>query len=277
MFYIYKTTFLKTGEFYIGYHFSHDITKDDYIGSGTRIVNLKKKYPRECFLREILFKFGELEEARDKEREIVNEQFLLNPLVLNLVIGGNGGAGTASFLTQKQRKENGMKAAEKLRGRSKHTHLYLEEAGKKISNRFAQWTPEERRRHGEKSSKWMNNLEKLNYAKEKQTARKIGKTKQNADWRLAQSEKVSGAGNGAAKTATHRRRFITEHILHTAPKEVFSPHYDINKQRAAIGSLVEGIFSTQRIAAKSIEMPISSFNVVVSKLITFASNSKKFD
>lgn len=88
MFYtIYKTTNLVTGEFYVGQHTTTD-PYDGYLGSGTGIRESILKYGKKNFKKEVLHIFDNFSEMDDKEIEIVNEEFLSNPLVLNRQGGG---------------------------------------------------------------------------------------------------------------------------------------------------------------------------------------------
>src|SRR5690554_4020093 len=89
-FYVYKTTNLINGKIYIGVHESDDIENDRYLGSGKAFKRALKKYHRESFKREILFCYETLEEALDKERDLVNEDFILREDTYNLVRGGSG-------------------------------------------------------------------------------------------------------------------------------------------------------------------------------------------
>lgn len=88
MFYtIYKTTNNITKEFYIGQHKTKN-PNDNYYGSGRRLLESIKKYGKSNFTKEILFIFDNKEDMNNKEMELVNKTFLLNPLVLNIKVGG---------------------------------------------------------------------------------------------------------------------------------------------------------------------------------------------
>jgi hypothetical protein len=68
-----------------------DNMEDGYFGSGKRIKYSVKKHGKENHIKEIL-EFCENREAlQNREREIVNETVLLDPLCMNLQIGGEGG------------------------------------------------------------------------------------------------------------------------------------------------------------------------------------------
>lgn len=88
--YLYKTTNLINGKYYIGIHSTYKI-KDGYLGSGTRLWNSIYKYGKENFVKEELEFFENREELLQREKEIVNEQCLQDPLCMNLMIGGKGG------------------------------------------------------------------------------------------------------------------------------------------------------------------------------------------
>jgi group I intron endonuclease len=91
MFYtIYQTTNLTNGKIYIGYHSTEDLN-DQYLGSGKILKQAIDRVGVENFKREILYVFPTKEEALQKEREIVNEEFLQRDGVYNIKLGGEGG------------------------------------------------------------------------------------------------------------------------------------------------------------------------------------------
>lgn len=81
---------------------STDNLDDGYFGGGYRIRNSIKKHGKSNHKKEIL----EFLESRDllkaREREIVNEEILLDPLCMNLVLGGEGGWG---FISEKHARD----------------------------------------------------------------------------------------------------------------------------------------------------------------------------
>lgn len=89
-FLVYKTVNKLKGEYYIGVHVTDDL-EDGYLGSGKRLRYSLEKYGRENFMRETLAVFDNPGDMFSKEAELVNEETLLDPLCLNLKIGGHGG------------------------------------------------------------------------------------------------------------------------------------------------------------------------------------------
>ena len=87
---IYKTTNNLNNKIYVGYH-STDNLSDDYLGSGKILNEAINKYGIQNFSKEILYVFPTKEEALEKEKEIVNMEFLQRKDVYNLKIGGEGG------------------------------------------------------------------------------------------------------------------------------------------------------------------------------------------
>jgi len=87
---VYKVTNTINYKFYIGVHSTNN-PNDSYIGSGKIIKDAVKKYGRENFKKEILFIFDTLTEALDKEKEIVNEDFVKDNNTYNISLGGGLG------------------------------------------------------------------------------------------------------------------------------------------------------------------------------------------
>ena len=88
--YIYKTTCLITGKFYVGMH-STDNLEDGYLGSGKILGYSLNKYGKENHVREILEYLPSRIKLKEREKEIVNEELLSDPLNINLKYGGEGG------------------------------------------------------------------------------------------------------------------------------------------------------------------------------------------
>ena len=88
--YIYKTTNLKTGRFYVGMHSTDDLN-DGYIGSGTKLRRSIRKNGKENFKFEILEFLTDRASLKEREAQLVNEDLIKNPLCMNIVFGGGGG------------------------------------------------------------------------------------------------------------------------------------------------------------------------------------------
>jgi len=115
--FIYKTTNLKNGKFYIGMHSTSNLC-DGYLGSGDRLRRAIRKHGKENFKIEILEFFESRESLISKEKELVNETLLKNSMCMNIVLGGTGG-----ILNQEHR----IKVLDTLKKMSK---IYASEGGK---------------------------------------------------------------------------------------------------------------------------------------------------
>jgi hypothetical protein len=88
--FLYKTTNLLTNKYYVGVHSTSNL-KDGYLGSGKRLRYSIRKYGKENFQIEILEFFDSREALMIKERSLVNESLLQDPMCMNLRLGGDGG------------------------------------------------------------------------------------------------------------------------------------------------------------------------------------------
>lgn len=90
IYYTYKVTKNDTGEYYLGRRQYHgtDITKDLYLGSGTRIKRMVKKYGRCAFTKTILDIHETVDDLIKAEELLITEEHLHNPLCLNIALGG---------------------------------------------------------------------------------------------------------------------------------------------------------------------------------------------
>lgn len=103
--YIYKTTCQVTGKFYVGMH-STDNLEDGYLGSGKILGYSRAKHGDENHIKEILEYLPNREALALREKEIIDDTLLADPLNINLRYGGEGGG----FLAEKN-KTNGFHAA----------------------------------------------------------------------------------------------------------------------------------------------------------------------
>lgn len=87
---IYKTVNQINNKFYIGAHSTDDI-EDGYLGSGSNLVLAIKKYGVNAFQKEVLHIYDNPQDMFEKEKQIVNCEFISRPDVYNIVEGGYGG------------------------------------------------------------------------------------------------------------------------------------------------------------------------------------------
>lgn len=87
--YIYKIT-RADGKYYIGMHSTDDL-EDGYFGSGQLLWKSIKKHGKEKHSKEILEFLPTRKTLKERERELVNEEILDDPLCMNLKLGGEGG------------------------------------------------------------------------------------------------------------------------------------------------------------------------------------------
>ena len=87
--YIYKTTNLKNGKFYIGMHSTNDLN-DGYLGSGLRLRRSIRRNGIENFKIEHLEFFHNRIDLANRETELVNGDLLKDPMCMNLMKGGYG-------------------------------------------------------------------------------------------------------------------------------------------------------------------------------------------
>lgn len=86
--YVYKTTVIDTGEYYIGKH-STDKANDNYIGSGKGLLErVSEDYP---ITIEILKYADSSDEAYELEEQIIGDLWKTDPLCLNRCKGGKIG------------------------------------------------------------------------------------------------------------------------------------------------------------------------------------------
>lgn len=88
--FIYKTTNLLSGKYYIGMH-STDNLEDGYIGSGNRLRLAIRKHGKENFQREVLEFCESRFDLKKREGEIVNLDEIAKVECMNLCVGGEGG------------------------------------------------------------------------------------------------------------------------------------------------------------------------------------------
>lgn len=88
--YIYKTTNVINGKYYIGMHSTNNLD-DGYLGSGKYLWNSINYHGRDYHVKEVLEFVDSRKELKVREEEIVNEQLVNEALCMNLKTGGQGG------------------------------------------------------------------------------------------------------------------------------------------------------------------------------------------
>lgn len=87
--FIYKTTCLVTGRYYIGMHSTSNLD-DNYLGSGKKLWHSINYHGKENHKKEILEFLPDRKSLAAREMEIVNEDLLTDSMCMNLVPGGQG-------------------------------------------------------------------------------------------------------------------------------------------------------------------------------------------
>ena len=119
--YIYKTTNLINEKYYIGMH-STDNLEDGYIGSGKRLWYSINKYGKENFKCEILEILPNRNSLKKREKELINEDLLIDPMCMNLQIGGGGGL--SSIEHKKKFHSSGGKSTLHLLEKYRENHIF---------------------------------------------------------------------------------------------------------------------------------------------------------
>lgn len=143
--YIYKTTCLISGKWYLGMH-STDNLDDGYLGSGQVLWKSIKKYGKAEHVREILEFLDSRAALIQREEQIITEEIRADPNCMNL---RNGGTGQAPGFNATELARAKMSAASKAAVRTPEwyakvvstrtangTYVHTDETKAKISKRF---------------------------------------------------------------------------------------------------------------------------------------------
>lgn len=87
--FIYKTTNLKNGKYYLGMHSTSNLN-DGYLGSGKILWHSINYHGRENFKFEIIEYLENRQLLANREKELVNDDILKDPMCMNLRRGGEG-------------------------------------------------------------------------------------------------------------------------------------------------------------------------------------------
>jgi len=102
--FIYKTTNLLSGRYYIGMH-STDNLNDGYLGSGTYLKRSINKHGKENHSIEILEFVNSREELAAREKGIITLQEIAKKECMNLKVGGEGGYSPEVRKKSKERRD----------------------------------------------------------------------------------------------------------------------------------------------------------------------------
>jgi hypothetical protein len=116
---------------------STDNLDDGYIGSGKLLRYSRRKYGDENHRREILEFCSSRNHLKEREKEIVNEELLTDPLNINLKYGGEGGWDHKPGINIQHQKVDAVtraRNAAKTRGLRRLDPRYAEIHSRKISD-----------------------------------------------------------------------------------------------------------------------------------------------
>lgn len=136
--YIYKTTCCITNRFYYGMHSTNNL-EDGYIGSGQKLWHSINKHGRENHSIEILEYYDDRKSLKSREKELVNDDMLKDPMCMNLRIGGEGGGG---FFNKE------------------HAKKFHQAGGRKVWNDFHKKNIERAKKDLQFRAKWNNSISK---------------------------------------------------------------------------------------------------------------------
>ena len=126
--FIYKTTNLLSGKYYIGMH-STDNLNDGYMGSGKRLRYSINKHGVENHKKEVLEFFEDRKKLAIREREIITLNEIAKEECLNLCVGGQGG-----FINEEGYKKGAKKMSEIISERKKTDIEFYKRWQKAVSN-----------------------------------------------------------------------------------------------------------------------------------------------
>ncbi len=131
--YLYKTTCLITGRYYIGMHSTANL-EDGYMGSGKRLRYSLRKYGLENHVKEILEFFESRELLIEAEKSSITADMVIDDMCMNMMSGGTGG-----FVSVEQQKYRSQCASKAFHNRLENDKLFKKSwiEKKKISQKLA--------------------------------------------------------------------------------------------------------------------------------------------
>ncbi len=155
MFYtVYKITNRVNQKTYIGMH-KTSIINDDYMGSGELIKNAIKKYGIDNFIKDVLFIYDNKEDMKNKEIELVNDEYLNSGMTYNLCYGGHGGSRRKGVILTEELKTKISKSVKiAMNNPTLKAHLSKKRLGKKASMKTRQKSSK-----SHKTLRWISDIE----------------------------------------------------------------------------------------------------------------------
>ena len=163
--FLYKTTNLINGKYYIGIHTTSNL-KDGYLGSGKYLKLAIQKYGHENFKCEILEWCENRDELLKREEELVTEDFIKDELCMNLRQGGSGGwtseqqrcNAIKSNFKQRWLWENDEEWSKRRRDKQSVSNKMGYESGTRIRKVFCDWTGKKHREDTKKKIGEINSI-----------------------------------------------------------------------------------------------------------------------
>ena len=210
-YFVYKTTNLINGHYYIGVHQTNNLN-DGYLGSGKRLHSAIKKYGIENFKREILRFFDNPEDMFDLERFLVTPKEVKSKECYNINVGGHGGWEIAR---NKRTQESFDKTSEKLKQRflNKENHPMY---GKHHSDETKQKQSE--KKLGKKPSIYESTIEKHRMQKlgthhSEETKEKMRMSRLGKHFNIPKLKWLTPEGDIVIMSKQSAHRFHKDYIL----------------------------------------------------------------
>jgi len=128
--YLYKTTCLVTGRYYIGMHSTNNL-EDGYMGSGKRLRYSLRKHGVDNHKKEILEFFENRQLLIEAEKKAIRPDMIIDNNCMNIMSGGTGG-----FISEEQqryRSECGGKAnVERLKNDREYYNSFIKRSSDKL-------------------------------------------------------------------------------------------------------------------------------------------------
>jgi len=129
--YIYKTTCLVTGRYYIGMHSTCNL-EDGYLGSGKRLRHSIRKYGKQNHNIEILEHLPSRELLVEAEKKAITSDMITDKNCMNLMSGGTGG-----FISEEQQRYRSQCAGKKFSEMRKNDPKLDKEYRDNLSNKLS--------------------------------------------------------------------------------------------------------------------------------------------